>query len=101
MNFQLKSILLLTSSLLILLTTCISQNNTPLSSKDNSNTASDLKVVFPMNEYLTTNNATPYPVLVKEKFQHINTGSFINVMNYGASGNGLTIDDDAIAKAFA
>ncbi len=94
MNNQIKSFLLLTTSLLILLSsTCISQ--------DNASQNQDFKVVFPMNKYLTTKGSSPYPVLVQEKFQHINTSSFVNVMNYGASGDGSKGDDDAIAKAFA
>lgn len=85
-----KNVLLLATSLLILLPACISQN-----------TNTTFQVTFPLNEYLTTSNASPYPALVEEKFQHINTASFINIMDYGAAGNGQKVDDDAIAKAFA
>jgi hypothetical protein len=76
---------------------CVSQNKSP--GKINF-TDNNYRVVFPMNEYLTTDGSTPYPILVKGKFQHINTSSFVNVMNYGATGNGLDPDDIAIAKAF-
>ncbi len=90
MNSQRKSLLLFAASWL-LLAACISQNSE----------TSGYKVIFPLNEYLTTNDTTPYPVLMPEKFRHINTGSFINVMDYHAFGNGLSADDDAISNAFA
>ena len=65
-----------------------------------NSTTSKFDVVFPLNEYLTTNETNPYPVLVQEKFRRINTASFINIMDYGASGDGTKADDDAIVKAF-
>ena len=90
MKNTIKNVLLLASSLLIWLPACISQNaNTPIQD------------TFPMNEYLTTSANAPYPSVAEEKFQHINTSSFINIMNFGASGNGKKADDDAIIKAFA
>jgi len=85
--------------MLLLLFRGISQNKSP--EKVQSETAQNYRVVFPMNEYLTTDGAAPYPVLIKEKFQNINTSSFVNVIDYGASGNGSKPDDTAIAKAFA
>ena len=102
MNNFIKSFLLLSASILLLLPSCISQGNNPNSKnkKDNDN-ISNFEVVFPMNEYLTTKDTTPYPVLAQEKFQHINTSSFANVMDYGAAGNGSKADDNAIARAFA
>src|SRR3954447_10024864 len=100
MHNPIKNLLLLTTSLVVLLSTCISQNNSP-NLKDRRDNISNFDVVFPMNEYLTTSDTTPYPVLVQEKFHHINTASFTNIMDYGAVGNGLKPDDDAIAKAFA
>jgi hypothetical protein len=99
MNNKHKDLLLITTSWLILFYTCISQNNNPDIKEGNGN--SNFEVIFPMNDYLTTNNTTPYPILVQDKLNHINTSSFINVMDYGAAGNGIKADDDAIAKAFA
>lgn len=99
MNKQIKNFSLLTAALL-LLSTCISQNNNPLSSKSNKPDIANFEVVFPLNEYLTTNGTTPYPILNENKFQHLQTSSFVNIMDYEAAGNGLRADDDAIAKAF-
>jgi hypothetical protein len=79
MNNQQKDLLLITASLLILFTICISQNNNPNTKEDNSK--SNFVVVFPMHNYLTTTDNTPYPVLFQDKFNHINTRTFINIMN--------------------
>ncbi|WP_170971074.1 T9SS type A sorting domain-containing protein [Ilyomonas limi] len=56
--------------------------------------------VFPLNEYLTTENGSPYPVLVQSKLDEIDTSMFVNVMDYGAKGDGETWDDEAIERAF-
>lgn len=112
MIYYAKNLLLLTCSMLVLLSTCISQKHNGPTSKHNKIKLTDAErdqevntpsfdVVFPMNEYLTTDNSTPYPMVAEDKFQHINTSSFVNVMNYGAAGNGTKADDEAIAKAFA
>lgn len=78
---------------------CSSQTNTALEKARLKKT--NYEVVFPMNEYLTTTNDTvPYPVLNKETLKKINTSSFTNIMDYGAKGDGLQADDNAIIKAF-
>lgn len=58
-------------------------------------------VTFPLNDYLKTENSIPFPVLNQQKFENFSTRSFINVMNYGASGDGQKADDSAIAASFA
>lgn len=55
--------------------------------------------IFPLNEYLTT-GVKPYPVLIQSKINSINNATFVNVMTYGAQGDGVTLDDDAIKNAF-
>jgi hypothetical protein len=57
--------------------------------------------VFPLNEYLTTLPGNPYPALKKNQFTPgaIHKAKFVNVMDYGAKGDGVTPDDDAIANA--
>ncbi len=66
----------------------------------NAQTQVTNKTIFPLNEYLTTENSSPYPVLVKSKVDNIDTSKFVNVMDYGAKGDGKTWDDEAIEKAF-
>ena len=56
--------------------------------------------VFPLNEYLFTSNGNPYPLVNNDKLNAIDTSKFVNVMNYGAKGDGKTFDDIAIANAF-
>lgn len=56
--------------------------------------------IFPLNEYLITKNDRPYPVVDESKLDDINTSKFVNVMDYGAKGDGVTEDDEAIEKAF-
>ncbi len=98
---------------LLLLSTCMSQNRVPqrgrgkaVSERNNvkvthrESESNDYEVVFPMNEYLATQDTSPYPVLVAGKLKDINTASFVNVMDFGAAGNGAKADDKAIAKAF-
>jgi hypothetical protein len=81
-----------------MLVRCASQSKPP--DKIENAKAENYKVIFPMNEYLTTDGNIPYPVLAQKKFQNIDTRSFINVMDYGASGDGSKPDDAAISKAF-
>ena len=54
--------------------------------------------IFPLNDYLTSNNS--YPFVNNAKINAIDTSRFINVMNYGAKGDGITLDDNAIVSAF-
>src|SRR5690349_15347003 len=96
MKKLIKELLFLAITLFIF-STCSSQPHTPL---ETNNKITDHEVVFPLNDYLTTNDTVPYPVLRQKIFQEIDTSSFINIMDYGAVGNGSQPDDNAIAKAF-
>lgn len=55
--------------------------------------------VFPMNDYLVAGN--PYPSVNYSKISAIDISKFVNVMNYGAKGDGKTNDNTAIKSAFA
>jgi polygalacturonase len=80
---------------------CVSQTNKGSRNKNETSTTTNYEVVFPMNEYLATDGNTPYPVIAQKKIENIDTRNFINVMDYGAYGDGSRADDVAIAKAFA
>jgi hypothetical protein len=54
---------------------------------------------FPLNDYLYTTSDNPYPLVNTSKLNTIDTSRFVNVMNYGAKGDGKTFDDGAITKA--
>jgi hypothetical protein len=97
---KIKNILSLIPLILLLLK-CASQNSNSLAGKNKTLKVTNYEVIFPMNGYLTTDGTTPYPVVAQKKIQNIDTRSFINVMDYGALGNGSHVDDAAIAKAFA
>lgn len=56
--------------------------------------------IFPLNEYLYTTGNSPYPLINNDKLKAIDKSKFVNVMDYGAKGDGITLDDDAIANAF-
>ena len=56
--------------------------------------------VFPLNEYLYTTGSSPYPSVNNDKLSAIDVSNFVNVMDYGAKGDGKTLDDKAIANAF-
>ena len=58
------------------------------------------KTIFPLNEYVTTEKGSPYPVLVQSKLDNIDISKFVSVLDYGAKGDGETWDDEAIEKAF-
>src|SRR3954471_5036347 len=98
MNDKIQNFLSLIVAIL-LSSACYSQNNTASGIK-NITSIPGYEVVLPLNEYLTIRDTAPYPVLVQEKFKKINTRSFVNIMDYGALGNGLVPDDAAIATAF-
>ena|GEM_PF-1998290 len=55
---------------------------------------------FPLNNYLYTTTANPYPLVNSSALNAIDTTKLVNVMNYGAKGDGKTFDDAAIASAF-
>ncbi|TKK70126.1 T9SS type A sorting domain-containing protein [Ilyomonas limi] len=55
---------------------------------------------FPLNDYLYTTSASPYPLVNNDKLNAIDKSKFVNVMDYGAKGDGKTLDDNAIANAF-
>ena len=57
--------------------------------------------IFPLNDYLYTTVSNPYPLVNTTKLNAIDTSKFVNVMSYGAKGDGKTFDDAAITKAFA
>ncbi len=59
------------------------------------------EVTFPLNKYLQTSATSPYPSLIQAQVNSLKAGKFINVMDYGAKGNGLVADDAAISAAFA
>jgi hypothetical protein len=73
-----------------------------------SNTVSNLtlsgqvtdQTIFPLNYYLHTISAYPYPLVDNSKISAIDKSKFKNVMNYGAKGDGKTFDDAAIVSAF-
>ncbi len=58
------------------------------------------RTVFPLNDYLYTTPDVPYPKVNETKVNSINTSRFVNVMDYGAKGDGQTYDDQAIVNAF-
>jgi len=43
---------------------------------------------FPLNDYLYTTSDNPYPLVNTSKLNTIDTSRFVNVMNYGAKGDG-------------
>jgi len=55
---------------------------------------------FPLNEYLYTDGINPYPIVNDSLLKTIDTSKFVNVMSYGAKGDGKTLDDVAIKNAF-
>jgi hypothetical protein len=55
---------------------------------------------FPLNDYLYTISSNPYPLVNNNKLSTIDISKFVNVMNYGAKGDGKTFDDAAIVNAF-
>lgn len=55
---------------------------------------------FPLNEYLYTDGINPYPIVNDSLLKTIDTSKFINVMNFGAKGDGKILDDIAIKNAF-
>jgi hypothetical protein len=59
-----------------------------------------LSVILPINEYLELIPGTPYPKANDKVSSAMSTAGFINVMDYGAKGDGKTNDDGAIKKAF-
>jgi hypothetical protein len=74
---------------------------TNMNTNSNINRAASFQATFPMNEYFETEVGNPYPVISQKKINAISTKKFINVMDYGARGNGTKPDDQAIIKAFA
>jgi hypothetical protein len=56
--------------------------------------------IFPLNDYLVTTNNNPYPLVNNSKLNLIDTSRLINVLIYGAKGDGLTFDDASIVSAF-
>lgn len=59
-------------------------------------------VMLPSSQYLFyCNHCGPYPQVDQKQVDAISTVGFKNVLNYGAVGNGKTLDDDAIVAAFA
>jgi hypothetical protein len=57
-------------------------------------------VVFPLNEYLELEPGTPFPKANDKVSSALSTAGFVNVMDYGAKGDGKTNDDRAIQNAF-
>lgn len=55
---------------------------------------------LPFNSYITTDGCNPYPVISSSAISAISTTGFKNPMDYGAAGNGTTLDDDAIQACF-
>ncbi len=56
--------------------------------------------VFPLNDYLYTSTGSPYPLIDSSKLNAIDKSKFVNVMDFGAKGDGKTLDDNAISQAF-
>lgn len=57
-------------------------------------------VTFIMNRYLKSVSCFPYPVLDQAVINSIDTSSLLNVMNFGAVGDGVHVDNSAIISAF-
>lgn len=59
-------------------------------------------VILPASPYLYyCNHCGPYPIVNQRMVNGISTTGFKNVLNYGAKGDGKTLDDQAIVDAFA
>lgn len=56
-------------------------------------------VVFKLNKYLLTSPSSPYPLFNRCSIRSSDTVGFVNVMNFGAFGDGVHIDDNAIVAA--
>jgi hypothetical protein len=58
-------------------------------------------VIFPLNEYLELIPGTPFPKANDKVSGSMSTSGFVNVMDYGAKGDGKTNDDNAFKKAIS